>query len=83
MNLANKLLDFKEKIEEAKIQKAQIEGKLENSRDQLRDLCGQEDIEEAKKITEKLSIKIETIEKELKEKIEDIESYLSPEDIEK
>jgi predicted nucleic acid-binding Zn-ribbon protein len=69
-NIAGKIIDLKEKIEEAKNQKAQYEGKLSSLMQTLEDNFECSSIEEIKESIQTMQENSEKIEKSLKRKME-------------
>ena len=78
MNNTKFLLDLKQKIEDAKIEKAQAEGKLSELMEQLNNEFNCKTIESAEEKLEEYESIIEEKQEELNEKIEELKTgYLN------
>lgn len=69
-NIEEDLLELKEKIEKAKMEKAQIEGRLQGLRERLQKEFNCSSFDEAKKQLEKLEAERDPLEQELREEVE-------------
>lgn len=73
MDLTSKIIKIKKELENAKIEKAKIEGKISNILEDLKKNYGVKDINEISEIIKKEEKIIEKLENEINDKLEVIE----------
>ena len=72
-DIAKKLMNFKDRLEEAKQGESRVEGKIQSLTERLEKSCGCKDETEAEKKIEQLDKRIERFRREIEEGINELE----------
>lgn len=75
-DLAKKIMNFKDQLEEAKREESRIEGKMQTLTERLEKSCGCKDEKEAEKKIDQLDKRAERFEKEIETGIEELEEEI-------
>lgn len=78
--LTQQLLDLKDRIEKAKSQRSEMQGELKSIRKQLKDNYSIESIEDATAMLDEMDQRLESLEKDIQDKVEEAETLLDQED---
>ncbi len=74
--LAQKLLDLKERIEKEKSRRAELQGEIKSLYKQLKQDYSVESVEEAQDMLDEMETRLETIEEDIRTKIQEAEGLL-------
>lgn len=74
--LAQKLLDLKERIEKEKSRRAELQGEIKSLYKQLKQDYSVESVEEAQDMLDEMETRLETIEEDVRTKIQEAEGLL-------
>ena len=79
--LAQRLMDLKERIEKERRRRDEIQGELKSVLKQLKQNYSVETLEEAQELLEDMDARLQSIEADIREKIEQAEALLNQEDV--